>query len=76
MKYDAYRIPLSRAETAHTMSKIHAIGSPGSLYRTVMNRKCDCVPLMKRNDFWPRLHARTLLREHKLAACKVPLRLG
>jgi hypothetical protein len=42
----------------------------------MMHCKCDCVPLVQRNNFWPRLHTRTSLGEHKLATRKIPLRLG
>src|SRR5580704_4856187 len=41
----------------------------------MMHRKGNRVTLTKRNDLRPRLHTRTLLRQHKLSANKILSRL-
>ena len=55
------------------MAQVYAIGSSRSLNRAVMHCECHSVTLAERNDFWTRLHARTLLGEHKLAAREISL---
>jgi hypothetical protein len=57
------------------MAQIHPIRSSRSLHWAMMHRKGNRVPLPKRNDLRPRLHTRTLLRQHKLSSGKIHSRL-
>src|SRR5258708_29738294 len=72
---DPQRMTAPRPQPADSMAQIHTIRSAGSLHRTMMHRKRKRIALSKRNHLRPRLHTRTLLRQHKLASNKILSRL-
>src|ERR1700677_4190853 len=57
------------------MPEVHPIRSPRTMYRTMMDRERDCIPLMEMNDLRPGLHARPLLSKNKLSPSEVCARL-
>src|SRR5438105_3386210 len=72
MENDPDRVALPGADTADTMSQIDAIGTARPLHRTLMDGECHGISLSQRNDLRSRLHAWTLLGQHKFAAREVP----
>jgi hypothetical protein len=71
MENDTDSMTESRADAAHTVPKVHTIHAASTSYRTVLNSEDNAVPASKRNNHRSRLHARPLLRHHKLASRKV-----
>ena len=72
---DAGGVPVARAHRAHTMSEIDAIHAAYTLHRPMMDREHRSITLLQRQHHRPRLHARTLLGHHELAACEIPPRI-
>jgi hypothetical protein len=71
MKDDPQRVTVPRAQPAHTVPHVNAIAAAFALHRTMVYRESHSITLTKRNDLWPRLHARTLFGKYKFSACKV-----
>src|SRR6202011_2696751 len=72
---DSQRMTASGPQPADPMTQIHPIRPAGSLHRPMMHRKGNRIALTKRHTLRSRLHPRTLLRQHKLAATKILSRL-
>ncbi len=75
MEDDADRVTLTGAQPADAMPKTDAVRAARSSNGAMMYRESDGITLTQRYHFRPRLHARTLLGEHKLAPGEVPSRL-
>jgi hypothetical protein len=71
MEDDAHCVPDSRPEAADSMPEIDSIYSARTLNRSMMNRECHGITLMKCHYFWPRLHARPLFRQNELSSREV-----
>ena len=71
MKDDPKRMTMARPQTAHAVPHVNAIAAAFALHRTVVYRESHSITLTKRNDLWPRLHARTLFGKYKFSPCKV-----
>jgi hypothetical protein len=67
---------VARADAADAVSQIYLVYSLHALHRPMMHGKQDSIPLLERNDFRSRLHARLLLGQHELATGHSPNRLG
>src|SRR5688500_9842731 len=65
---DAQRMPMSRSDAADAVAEIHSIHAPLTLHGSIMDCEHNAVPLSKRHNHRPRLHARALLCHHELAA--------
>src|SRR5882757_5413552 len=72
---DPQRMTASGPQPADSMAQIHPIRPSRSLHRPMMHSKGNRIALTKRNHLRPRLHTRTLLRQHKLASTKILSRL-
>jgi hypothetical protein len=66
---------MTRAESAHAVAQVHAVGAACTLHWPVVHREDHAVATSKRHHFGPRLHSRPLLDQHELAAREVCLRL-
>ena len=75
MEDDPQRMTMARAQTAHTVPHVNAIAAAFAVHRTVVYRESYSITLTKRNDLWPRLHARTLFGKYKFSASKIGPRL-
>jgi len=62
MKDDADGMATAGSNTAHPVAENDAIRAAAPLYRSVVYRKYDRVPLVKRHYLSARLHPRSLLR--------------
>ena len=71
VKDDAERVALSAAQAAHAMAHVDAVDAAGTSDGPVMDGENDRVALGERYYLDPRLHARPLFGEHKLAAGEV-----
>ena len=71
MKNHAQRMALTAANATHAMAKIDTVRAASALNRTTVDREDHGVTLTQRDDLGPRLHARSLLREHELAAGEI-----
>jgi len=71
MENDADRVPRSGSDSANAVPEVDPIRSPCPSYRSMMDGKCYCVSLAKRDDFWSRLHPGSLFCQHEFAARKV-----
>ena len=71
MKDDAERMAMAGAQTAHAMPHVHPIDAPRALHRPMMDREDHAFALLERDHLGARLHARTLLGQHELAAGEV-----
>src|SRR5580692_5328225 len=71
MKDDPQGVTMARAQSAHTVPHVNAIAAAFALHWTVVYRESYSITLTKRNDLWPRLHARTLFGKYKFSARKV-----
>src|SRR5258708_3260632 len=74
MKYDSGGMPLPRTDPAHAVAHIDPIGAAGAGYRPMADRKDHALPSSQRHDLRARLQARSLLREHEVAAGEVDIR--
>src|SRR5882762_8543955 len=61
------RVAMSAANAAHAMAKVDAVDAARALEGTMVDREDHGVALAQRDGLGPRLHARTLLREHEFA---------
>jgi len=75
MEDDAKDMSLTGAKTTHSVAKIDPIDASRPLNGPMMYGERDRIALTERNYLGPGLHARSLFREHELAACEVPARL-
>ena len=76
MKDDPQRMTMARAQSAHTVPHVNAIATALAPHRTMVYRESYGITLTKRNDLWPRLHARTLFGKYKFSAREIGPRLG
>ena len=65
---------MPRAHSADAMPMMDPIDAAQTSNRALVDRECDCIALAERNDLGPRLHPRTLLGQHELAAREIALR--
>src|SRR5438477_3881243 len=65
------RVPLSGANAAYPMPKIHAIYATRTPHRTIVYGEDDAISLAQRNHLGTRLHAWSLLGHHELASMEV-----
>lgn len=70
----AERLAMARADATHTVTKIHAIDVLRALDGTLINCEDNTIALAQWHDHGPRLHARPLFGQHKVAASEVSLR--
>src|SRR5262245_30233568 len=75
MEDDAHGVPQARADATDAMPEVDAVGALRALDRPVVNSEGHRVALLQRHDFGPALHARSLFRQYKLTAGKIPTRL-
>jgi hypothetical protein len=68
MKDDAHRMAMTRAHAADAVPEIDPVDAACALDWTVVDGEDDSIPLPKRHDLGPRLHARALLGEHEARA--------
>lgn len=68
---DAERMTMSRSDAADAVPEFHAIYSPVTLHGAIINCEHNAVPLSKRQNHRPRLHARALLGHHEFAAREI-----
>ena len=66
---------MAGAQSAHAMSQVHAVGAARALHWAVAYGEHHAVATSRGHHFGPRLHTRSLLGQHELAACEVFLRL-
>ena len=71
MKNHAQGMAVTGANPAHAVAKIDSVRAPSALNGTKVDREDHCVTLTQRDNLGPRLHARSLFRQHKLAAGEV-----
>ena len=64
----------SEYDSRRGVAEIYAIDRPRTLDRTLMNCEDDGISLTQRYDDWPRLHAWSLLRQHKFTTSEILLR--
>ena len=76
MEDDADCMTVTRADAAYTVPEIDAVHTARALHRAVMDGENNCVTLPKWYDFWPRLHARALFRQHEFTTCEITFRFG
>src|SRR5215471_18441697 len=69
---DTERVAPPSSQAAHTVPKIHPVVSAFAFDWTMMDSECYRVSLSKWNYLGSRLHAGTLLDEHKLAPSEIP----
>jgi len=62
---------VSRAYAAHAVPKVYPVHAASALDGTMVDREDYGVTLTQWDDFGPRLHARTLLRQHEFAPAEV-----
>jgi hypothetical protein len=72
---DPQAMPLPRADTAHAMTQIDAIGALGALHGAVMDGEGDGIALTHGHHLGAALHPGTLFGQHELAAGKIALGL-
>ena len=70
VKDDSDRVPLSRAQSAHTVSKVDTIGTARTSHGPMVNGESHCITLAERNDLRSGLHSRSLFPEYKLTPVK------
>jgi AcrB/AcrD/AcrF family len=76
MEDHAERISLAAAQPAHAVTHVDAIDVLHPPHRAVTHREDHGFALTQRRHLGARLHPRTLLRQHELAAGEIPARLG
>ena len=74
MKNDAQRMPMATTQAADPVPQVHAIHSPSTLYRSMVNREYHCVALAEGYYFRARLHSGSLFRNDELASGEVLVR--
>jgi hypothetical protein len=74
VKDDAYGVTLSGSQSTHSVSKVHAIGSPRSVNRPMMHSESNRIALPQWYNLRTRLHPWPLFREYKFAALEITLR--
>ena len=74
MKNNPGGVPLPGTDPAHAVAHVDPIGTARAADRSMMDRKDHAFALRERNDFRARLHARSLLGEHEVAAAEVGMR--
>jgi hypothetical protein len=70
----AESVTTAGAQATHAVTEVHAVDTLLSLHWTMINSEDYAVALSQRYDDWARLHARSLLGHHKLAAGKISIR--
>jgi hypothetical protein len=73
---DAHGVALARTHLTDSVAHIDPIDAAGALHGTVVDREGHGIALLERHDLHARLHARTLLGQHKFSASEVVTRRG
>src|SRR5580704_11553079 len=65
---------LSGSQSTHSVSKVHAIGSPRSVNRPMMHSESNRIALPQWYNLWTRLHPWPLFRKYEFAALEITSR--
>lgn len=73
---DTECVPATRTQAAYTKPHVDPINTARTTNRTVVDRKNHSLFLDERYHLSARLHSRSLLGKHELAASEILVRLG